>query len=245
MQMCADRERMGEMRFQRLELLIGKEKMKKLGEKHVAVFGLGGVGGYAAEALARSGIGKLSLIDYDSIDITNFNRQLIALRQEIGKNKAEVFGERLRQIHPEIELRILPLKYTEDNWELFFEDSMDYIADAIDMVSSKIHLILKANELGIPLISCMGMGNRMDPTRVHITDIYRTHTCGLAKVMRRELKERGIRKLNTVFSDEEPLKPLMVISSESKREIPGSTAFVPSAAGLVMASRIVRDLLSE
>lgn len=244
--MTGDQDKMKskeKIEFQRLEILIGEEKMKMLEKKHIAVFGLGGVGGYAAEALARSGIGKLTLIDYDLIDITNLNRQLIALQSTIGKNKAEIFGERLRQINPSIRLRVLPLKYTEENWRDFFTESFDYIVDAIDMVSSKIHLIVKADELGIPLISCMGMGNKMDPTRIQAADIYKTHTCPLAKVMRRELKARGIRRLKTVFSDEEPMKPLISISSESKREVPGSTAFVPSAAGLVMASQVLRDFL--
>lgn len=229
--------------FQRLEILIGTRKLESLRQRHVAIFGLGGVGGFAAEAIARSGVGKLTLIDYDTVDITNINRQLIALQSTVGRAKTDLWKERIQQIDPSIRIRIVEQKYTEQNWQEFFEEDFDYIVDAIDMVSSKIHLILKANEKNIPIISCMGMGNKMDPTRIKITDIYKTQVCPLAKVMRRELKARGLKQLLCVFSDEEPIKPQISLSSPSKREVPGSTAFVPSTAGLIMASKVIEDLL--
>lgn len=231
--------------FQRFELLIGQEKMRSLQQKHVAIFGLGGVGGFSAEAIARSGIGKLTLVDYDTVDITNINRQIIALQSTVGKSKVMLWKERILEIDPSIQISGIDKKYTEQNGEEFFEEAFDYIIDAIDMVSSKIHLILKAKKKNIPIISCMGMGNKMDPTRIKIADIYKTHVCPLAKVMRRELKIRGVKHLTCVFSDEEPIKPSISLSSASKREIPGSTAFVPSVAGLIIASKVVSDLLDS
>lgn len=229
--------------FQRLALLIGKEKMNTLHQKHVAVFGLGGVGGFAAEAIARSGIGKLTLVDYDTVDITNINRQIIALQSTVGKSKVMLWKERILEMDPSIQILGIDNKYTEQNGEEFFEEAFDYIVDAIDMVSSKIHLILKAKEKNIPIISCMGMGNKMDPTRIQITDIYKTRVCPLAKVMRKELRNKNVTDLLCVFSDEEPIKPYISLSSSSKREIPGSNAFVPSVAGLMMAARVVSDLV--
>lgn len=231
--------------FQRLEILIGKDKMDRLAGSHVAVFGLGGVGGYVAEALARSGIGKLTLVDYDTIDITNLNRQIIALHSTVGKSKAGSLAERLEQINPEIKLQVIEEKYTPDNWQDFFGQEPDYLVDAIDMVTSKIHLICKAKEREILIISSMGMGNKMDPTKIKVTDIYKTHTCPLAKVMRSELKKRGVKDLLCAFSDEMPLQPVISLSSESKRQVPGSTAFVPSTAGLILASVVVRELLEK
>lgn len=231
--------------FQRLEILVGKEKMNMLAQKKVAVFGLGGVGGFAAEALARSGIGNLVLIDYDRVDITNINRQLAALWSTIGKDKTEVWAERIYDINPEISLDIIQDQYTEKNWTKFFAKDLDYIIDAIDMVRSKLHLIIKAKEQNIPIISSMGMGNKLDPGRIKLSDLYKTHTCPLAKVMRRELREKGIQELLCVFSDEEPIKPLLSPDAQSKSRMNGSTAFVPSVAGLMMASAVVRKFLGE
>lgn len=231
--------------FLRTELLLGKEAMARLKEAHVAVFGLGGVGSYAAEALVRSGLGHISLIDYDTVDITNINRQIPALLSTVGEDKIEALRKRFLDINRDLEITLINQKYTEENSEDFFHANYDYVLDAIDMVSSKIHLIKTCKDREIPIMSSMGMGNKIDPSRIQITDLSKTHMCPLAKVMRKELKNRGISKLDVVFSDEKPRKPKELLSIEGKREVPASCAFVPPVAGLMMASYVVRKLSLE
>ncbi len=229
--------------FQRLGLLVGEDKVDSLAKKHVAIFGVGGVGSYAAEAIARSSIGKITLVDFDDIDITNINRQIPALQSTIGQNKALVMMARIKEINPDCNVRVITQKYLPDNSDIFFTEAYDYIIDAIDMITSKIDLIVQAQNRGIPIISSMGMGNKLDPTKIKIEDIYKTHMCPLAKVLRKELRNRNIKKLLTVFSEEEPRKPIISIQTEAKRELSGTASFVPSVAGLIMASRVINDLL--
>lgn len=229
--------------FFRTELLFGKEAMKRLSRSHVAVFGVGGVGSFAAEALARSGIGELTLVDFDTIDISNINRQIPALLSTVGNSKVEQMAERITDINPNIKLHILNKKYLPENSDEFFEKHFDFIADAIDIITSKLFLIQTCKKRSIPIISSMGMGNKTDPTRITITKLSKTHTDPLAKVMRRELKERGIEELDVVFSDEKPRKPTQSIAGAGKRELPASCAFVPPVAGLVMASFVIRRLV--
>ncbi len=232
--------------FSRTELLIGKDGTDLLAKSRVAVFGLGGVGGHAAEALARSGIGSLDLIDNDKVELTNLNRQLFATHKTVGMQKTEAAAKRLLSICPQIRLRLYDLfVLPETVGELDFS-SFDYVIDAIDTVSGKLAIIEEAIRTGVPVISSMGAGNRLDPSKLKIADIYDTKGCALAKVMRHELRKRGIDALPVVFSTEEPRRPLP--SEEqitgSRREIPGSTAFVPPAAGLLLASYVVNSLLA-
>lgn len=229
--------------FQRLGLLFGEEKVDLLANKHVAIFGIGGVGSYAAEAIARSNVGKITLVDFDDVDITNINRQIPALSSTVGQKKADVMKRRIEDINPDCTVIVLGKKYLPENREEFFIEDYDYIVDAIDIITSKIDLIVEAKTRNIPIISSMGMGNKIDPTKIKIADIYKTHMCPLAKVLRKELKARNVKKLMTVFSEEPPLKPVITISSESKKVVPGSTGFVPSVAGLIMASKVISDLL--
>ena len=232
--------------FSRTELLFGKEAMQKLAQARVAVFGIGGVGGYAVEALARTGVGGLDLIDSDKVDITNINRQIIATHDTVGKYKADVAAERILQINPEIKVtthRVFFLPETEDRFDF---TEYDYVIDAIDTVAGKIALIMKANEAGTPVISSMGAGNKVDPTQFKVADIYETSICPLAKVMRRELKKRGIEKLKVVYSTEPALTPLETAEPEegsSRRQVPGSNAFVPSVAGLIIAGEVIKDII--
>ncbi|MGE5630358.1 MAG: ThiF family adenylyltransferase [Caulobacteraceae bacterium] len=244
--------------FSRTELLIGTEGIEKLKSSKVAIFGIGGVGSYAAEALGRCGIGTLILIDYDYICITNINRQVHAIRKTVGKSKAEVMRDRLLEINPEANIIVHKELYNEETSEKLLLPEYDYVVDAIDMVTSKINLIMKCNEMNIPVISCMGAGNKLDPTKLEITDIYKTSVCPLAKVMRYELRKRGIKKLKVVYSKEDPITPIEGIADcktncvcshketancTKRRQIPGSISFVPSAAGLILASAVVRDLV--
>lgn len=244
--------------FSRTELLFGKEAMDKLKNSRVAVFGIGGVGGYTVEALARSGVGSLDLIDDDKVCLTNINRQIIATRKTVGKYKVDVMKERILDINPEAAVTTHQCFYTPENSEQFDFSQYDYVVDAIDTVSAKIELVLRAQEKNIPIISCMGAGNKLDPTRFEITDIYKTSICPLAKVMRRELKARGVKKLKVLYSQEMVRKPIedMAISCRSncicppgtvrkctqRRQIPGSNAFVPSVAGLIIAGEVIKDL---
>lgn len=244
--------------FSRTELLIGCEGIEKLKNSKVAIFGIGGVGAFAAEALGRCGVGSLVLVDYDDICITNINRQIHASRKTVGKSKVDVMKERLLDINPKAEIIALKEMYKEENAHELLLPDYDYVVDAIDMVSSKINLIVKCIEMDIPVISCMGAGNKLDPTKLEITDIYKTSVCPLAKVMRYELRKRGVKKLKVVYSKEEPLTPLENVANcktncvctnketahcTKRRQIPGSIAFVPSAAGLIIASAVVRDIL--
>ncbi len=233
-------------RYARLKMLIGGEPFEKLRNARVAVFGVGGVGGYAAEALARSGIGHLDLIDHDTVSFSNINRQIIALESTVGMAKTEVMKQRICDIDPAIEVRTFPLFYLPDTKDTFDFREYDYIVDAIDTVTAKIDLILSAQEAGTPVISSMGCGNRLDPSKLIVTDIYETKNDPLAKVMRRELRKRGVKKLKVVLSTETPIKPLFnaqEAENSGKRSVPGSSAFVPPAGGLLIASCVVRDLL--
>lgn len=229
--------------FSRTESILGKEALYKLNNSHVAVFGLGGVGGYVVEALVRSGIGAIDIIDNDKVDITNLNRQIIATASTIGKPKTDVMEQRILEINPEVKVKKHSLFFNKDTAENFDFSKYDYIIDAIDTVTSKIELIMLATSLNIPIISSMGTGNKLNPTELEVTDIYKTSVCPLARVMRYELKKRGIKKLKVVYSKEEPIKPQ--VSEESKgRHIPASAPFVPACAGLIIASEVVKDIIN-
>ena len=228
--------------FQRTTMLLGEEAMQRLQNSHVIVFGLGGVGSYTAEALCRSGVGALTLVDNDTVSLSNRNRQLYALSSTVGRLKTEVARDRLADINPDCRVTIRSAFYLPENAEEFFTQRYDYIADAIDTVSAKLDLAERAARSGTPIISCMGTGNKLDPSRLRISDIYQTSVCPLCRVMRAELRKRGVRRLNVVWSDEVPLKPQTVCAEGGKRAVPGSTAFVPPAAGMLMAGRIILDL---
>lgn len=239
---------MMDIRFARTAKLIGLEGLATLKGVHVAVFGLGGVGSYTVEALARVGVGSLSLFDYDTVDITNINRQIPALSSTVGALKTEVLKARIAEISPETEVYTYPVRVESENLPGYLETGFDYVVDAIDMVSSKIALIEQCQERGIPIISSMGTGNKLDPSRFKITDIHKTHTCPLAKVMRQELKARRIRKQTVIFSSEPPLKPMKFEwepEPQGRRETPGSISFVPSVAGLMLAAHVVNTLLQK
>ncbi|MEN6351503.1 MAG: tRNA threonylcarbamoyladenosine dehydratase [Syntrophomonas sp.] len=231
--------------FSRTELLIGKKALDKLARSKVAVFGIGGVGTYAVEGLVRSGVGKLVLIDDDCVSITNINRQIHSTGKTIGKPKVEVMKDRILDINPRAEVIIYQRFYMPGGGDELISPDLDYIIDAIDTVTAKIDLIVNGERRGIPVISSMGTGNKLDPSKFEIADIYQTSVCPLAKVMRRELRKRGIPGLKVVYSREEPVKPLE--SEESaypcRRQVPGSIAFVPSVAGLLMAGEVVKDLI--
>ncbi|MCC8105793.1 MAG: tRNA threonylcarbamoyladenosine dehydratase [Clostridiales bacterium] len=239
--------------FSRTELLLGKDSMEKLFRARVAVFGIGGVGGYTVEALARSGIGTLDLIDNDTVSLTNLNRQIYALHNTIGKYKVDVAKERIGQINPEAKVNTYKTFYMPQTAEQFDFTQYDYVVDAIDTVTGKIALVEQAQAAGTPIISCMGAGNKMDASALEVADIYETSICPLARVMRRELKKRGIKKLKVVYSKEpamEPLKDMEMERSEGtfppqRRQVPGSNAFVPAVAGLIIAGEVVRDLAEE
>lgn len=231
--------------FSRMEILVGKEGADKLASARIAVFGLGGVGSYVVEALARCGVGSLTLVDHDTVSLTNINRQLFALRSTIGKSKVQVAKERIRDIDENILVHTYETFYNEDTAGMFDFHSYDYIVDAIDTVTAKLLLIQKAKECQTPILSSMGTGNKLDPSRFEITDISKTSVCPLAKVMRTELRKRGIRKVKVLYSKERPIK---VNETEEKkgnteRPVPGSISFVPSVAGLLIAGEVVRDLL--
>lgn len=223
--------------FSRTERLIGKESLKKLQQSNIIIFGLGGVGSYVAEALARCGIGKMTVVDKDTVDITNINRQLYALHSTIGKNKAEIAKERILDINPNCEVTSIVKMYLPDNADEFNLSQYDYIVDAIDNVTAKLDLAVKSQELEIPMIASMGTGNKLDPTAFKITDIYKTDTCPLCRIMRRELKQRGVKKLKVLFSTEAP-------KNDGERT-PASISFVPSVAGLIIAGEVVADLMNE
>ena len=222
-------------RFSRTELLIGKENVERLGRARVAVFGVGGVGGYAVEALVRSGVGTLDLIDADVVSLSNVNRQIIATEKTVGRAKVDVAQERALEINPDIKVNIYKIFYLPETAGQFDFTLYDYVVDAIDTVTGKLGLIMQAKEAGVPVISCMGAGNKLDAAAFRVEDIYRTSVCPLAKVMRRELKKRGVKDLKVVYSKEEPVK--------KGNQIPGSIAFVPPAAGLILAGEVVKDLL--
>lgn len=237
--------------FVRTEALIGKDAMEKLQRSRVAVFGLGGVGGYVCEALVRSGIGHFDLIDHDKVSITNLNRQIIATHATIGLDKADVVKERMLSINPDAEIRLYKAFFLPENADEFPFKEYEYVVDAVDTVTAKIELVLRSQSAGVPVISSMGTGNKLDPGKLRIADIYETKVCPLARVMRRELRKRDVNALKVVYSEEIPVRPaddekslLMgeAPAGSTRRDIPGSTAFVPAAAGLMIASEIVRDI---
>ena len=230
--------------FSRAELLLGKEKLEKLKKARVAVFGIGGVGSFAAEAIARGGVGHIALIDGDTVSMTNINRQLIAFHSTVGRDKTAVMAERIHDICPETEVVEYPVNYTAENKDLIDFGSYDYIIDAIDMVTSKILLIEEAKKAGTEVISCMGTGNKFDPTQFEVVDISKTSVCPLAKVMRKELKDRGIKGVKVVYSKEIPVKP--ADSDEtSRRQTPGSLSFVPPVAGMILAGEVIKHIISD
>ena len=244
--------------FSRTQLLYGQDNMRRLAASRVAVFGIGGVGGYVVEALARSGVGALDLIDDDRVCITNLNRQILATRKTVGKFKVDAAEERIREINPECEVRTYKTFYLPETQDQFDFHDYDYVVDAIDTVSGKLAIIENAKKAGVPVISSMGAGNKVDPAALEVADIYDASVCPLARVMRRECRKRGIDSLKVVYSRETPIRPLedMSISCRQhcvcppgtvrkctqRRDIPGSTAFVPSVAGLIIAAEVVKDL---
>ena len=245
--------------FSRTELLFGKEAMDKLAGSKVAVFGIGGVGGYVCEALVRSGVGAFDLIDDDKVCLTNLNRQIIATRSTVGKYKTDVMRDRMLDINPNVEVEVHKCFFLPENADDFPWDSYDYVVDAVDTVTAKIALVMKCKEKNIPIISSMGAGNKLDGSQFKVADIYKTKVCPLAKVMRRELKKRGVKKLKVVYSEEIPTRPIedMAINCRNncicppgaehkcteRRDIPGSVAFVPSVAGLIIAGEVAKDLI--
>ena len=239
--------------FSRTERLIGAGAMERLKNARVAVFGVGGVGGYVAEALARSGVGALDLIDSDTVNLSNINRQIIALHSTVGEFKVDVMKERIADINPDCRVTVHRCFYLPENKDEFDFTQYTYVVDAVDTVAAKIQLVLQAKEAGVPIISSMGAGNKLNPAAFEVADIYKTSVCPLAKVMRRELKQRGVKKLKVVYSREEAIKPLEEdanIGEEQnegitprKRSTPGSVAFVPSVAGLIIASEVVKDII--
>lgn len=228
--------------FIRQTMILGNDALTKLQQSHVAVFGIGGVGSFCAEALARAGVGSLTLVDDDTVAESNLNRQLIALHSTVGRPKVEVMAERIRDINPDCKVNTMYLRYDEDAKEQFFSKDYDYIADAIDSVSAKLSLIETAISRNVPIISSMGTGNKLDPTLFTVTDIYKTSGCPLARVMRRELKKRGIQKHTVLYSPEEPCRPEQELK-EGSRPVPGSVSWVPSSAGLIIAGHIIRALI--
>ena len=229
--------------FSRTELLFGKEAMEKLAASRVAVFGVGGVGGYAVEALARSGVGSLDLIDDDKVCLTNINRQIYATRKTVGKYKVDVAAERIADINPDAVVKTYKTFFMPETADSFDFSQFDYVIDAIDTVTGKIELVMRAQAAGTPIISSMGAGNKLDPTAFEVADIYKTSVCPLARVMRRELKKRGVNKLKTVYSKEPAITPFESEEESTKRQTPGSNAFVPSVAGLIIAGEVIKDLI--
>lgn len=235
--------------FARTELLYGEEAIGLLKNKRVAVFGVGGVGGYVCEALCRSGIGAFDIIDDDVVSLTNLNRQIIALHSTIGQPKTEVLKERMLDINPEVDVRVHRKFFLPENATDFPFEDYDYVVDAVDTVAAKLELVVQCIGRGIPIISAMGAGNKLEPERFVVTDIYKTSMCPLAKVMRQELRKRGVRKLKVVYSDEKPLKPMGSLEGDEmlhqRRSVPGSTAFAPAVAGLLLASEVMKDLITD
>lgn len=247
--------------FSRTQLLLGDEAMNKLAASRVAVFGIGGVGGYVCEALIRSGVGAIDLVDDDKVCLTNLNRQIIATRKTVGQYKTQVMKERILDINPDAKVEVHNCFFLPETADDFEFEKYDYVVDAVDTVTAKIALVMKCKEKNVPIISSMGAGNKLDASAFRVADIYKTKVCPLAKVMRRELKKRGVKKLKVVYSEEMPIKPLedMSISCETncicppgaqhkctqRRAIPGSVAFVPSVAGLIIAGEVVKDLIKD
>lgn len=247
--------------FSRTQLLLGEESMKKLSDMRVAVFGIGGVGGYVCEALVRTGIGHFDLIDDDKVCLTNLNRQIIATRKTVGLYKAEVMKERMLEINPNVEVNVYKCFFLPENADEFPFADYDYVIDAVDTVTAKVELVMKCKEMNVPIISSMGAGNKLDASAFKVADIYKTKMCPLAKVMRHEMKKRGVKKLKVVYSEEKPTRPIedMSISCRThcicppgaqhkcteRRDIPGSVAFVPSVAGMIIAGEVIKDLTKD
>lgn len=246
--------------FSRTELLLGREGMEKLSAARVAVFGIGGVGGYTVEALARSGVGTFDLVDDDKVCLTNINRQIIATRKTVGQYKVDVMEERILDINPKAVVNKYRCFYLPENAEEFPFSEFTYVVDAVDTVTAKLDLIIRAQNAGVSVISCMGAGNKLDPSKLKVGDIYQTEMCPLARVMRRELKKRNVKRLKVVYSTEQPVRPIedMAVSCRTncicppntqrkctdRRDIPGSVSFVPSVAGLLLAGEIVKDIVN-
>lgn len=230
-----------EEQFSRTELLLGTEGVLRLKNARVAVFGVGGVGGFAVEALARAGIGTLDLIDKDDISVSNINRQIVATHSTIGKLKTDVAKDRILDINPNAVVNTFHTFYLPETADMFDFTQYDYIIDAIDTVTGKIQLIMEADKTGTPIISSMGAGNKLDASAFKVADIYKTNVCPLAKVMRRELKKRGIKKLKVVYSEEQPLK-INAETQDIRKAVPGSVSFVPSVAGLILAGEVIKDI---
>ncbi len=248
-------EQRPEQPFERTALLLGRSGIDRLKRARVAVFGIGGVGGYVCEALVRSGVGAIDLIDHDQVSVSNLNRQIIATWKTIGRDKVDVMRERILEINPEVKVRIYKCFFLPENAAAFPFVEYDYVVDAVDTVTSKIELILRAQAANVPIISSMGTGNKLDGSRLRVGDIYQTSVCPLARVMRRELKKRGVERLKVVYSEETPLCPMAEedCSKEAeetnevpeRRQTPGSVSFVPSAAGLMIAGEVVKELIKE
>ena len=243
-------------RFSRTELLFGEEAMKILAASRVAVFGVGGVGGYAVEALARSGVGALDLIDDDKVCVTNINRQIIALDSTVGMYKVDAAAQRIHEINPDCKVSCHRMFYMPETADKLDFSQYDYVIDAIDTVTGKIEIIMQAKQAGVPVISSMGAGNKLNPTRFEVTDIYKTSVCPLAKVMRYQLKRRGVKKLKVVYSKEEPITPqgqavddgsgkTDMRSGSARRSTPASVAFVPSVVGLIIAGEVIKDIVKK
>ena len=244
--------------FSRTTLLLGDEAMEILKNSRVAVFGIGGVGGYCCEALVRSGVGHFDLIDDDQVCLTNLNRQIIATRKTVGRDKADVMKERMLEINPKADITLHKTFFLPENADEFPFDEYDYVVDAVDTVTAKIEIIMKAKENNVPVISCMGAGNKLDPTQFRVADIYKTKMCPLAKVMRHEMKKRPVKHLKVVYSEEKPIRPLEDMANScrtncicppgakhkctERRDIPGSIAFVPPVAGMIIAGEVIKDL---
>ncbi len=228
----------------RTELLIGKEGIEKLNKSKVAIFGIGGVGSFVVEALVRAGVENFILVDNDKVCLSNLNRQIIATVKTIGKYKTEVAKERILEINPNANVKTYQEFFMPESKGIL-DDTVDYIVDAIDTVTAKIELVIRANKLNIPIISSMGTGNKLDPTKFEVTDIYKTSVCPLAKVMRKELRTRGINKLKVVYSKEEPIKPNKTLENINKKQVPGSISFVPSVAGLITAGEVIKDIIKK
>lgn len=228
----------------RTGLIIGQDGLDKLKNSNVIVFGVGGVGSFACEAIVRAGVGNITIVDFDDVDITNINRQIPALHSTVGKFKVDVMKERLLDINPDLNIKTVKKVYNAETSDEILIEDYDYVVDAIDMVTSKIKLIEVCNEKGFKIVSSMGMGNKLDPTKIVVTDIYKTHTCPLAKVLRRELKNRRIKKLKVVYSTEQSIELKEKIMN-GRKVTPGSVSFVPSVGGLIIASVVIRDLLEQ
>ena len=250
-----------ENQFERTELLLGKDAIQKLKNAHVAVFGVGGVGGFVVEALVRSGVGEIDVIDKDTVSLSNINRQIIALHSTVGQPKVEVIKNRALDINPNVKINAFETFFLPDTADMFDFSKYDYVVDAVDTVTAKIALVMACQEAGTPIISSMGAGNKLNPAEFEVADIYKTSVCPLAKVMRRELKKRNVKHLKVVYSKEKPVRPIedMGISCRTncicppgaahkcteRRDIPGSTAFVPSVVGLIIASEVIKDITHD